>query len=80
MSYLWEDCPFRDRVSVAIDIYKAYHIGTDQEMVMFLKPGGLRYGTGRQITVLYETVGDNPSDEILNKIQGYLLDGVPFND
>ena len=69
----WVDCPFRDRVSRAIDIYRAYHIGYDKFVVMFVKPG-----VQRHVQVLHETIGDNPSDEVLNQIQGWCLDGVPF--
>lgn len=74
MDDIWENCPFRDRVSSSIDIYKAVHLAHGEEVVLFMKAG-----TNRLIEVLRETIGDNPDDIILEKIQGYCMDGVPFN-
>lgn len=70
----WKDCPFRDRVSSSIDIDRFVHLSHGQLIVTFRKPG-----SGRYVEVFYETIGDNPDDAVLEKIQAYCLDGVPFD-
>lgn len=73
MNPIWADCPFRSRVSLAIDILKGPHLGLGTEVVTFIKPN-----SGRQVDVLFSTIGDRPGDLVLERIQAYCLDGIPF--